>query len=86
MYINGGLYFDCDFEVLASLNELFIEDYDLFLLASSNTPNIIINGFIAAKPGNPLFLEMIEEMKKPPGLYGFERHVLVMNTTGPFSL
>lgn len=88
LYINGGLYLDCDFELLAPLDELFIEDTnetDLFLLASSNTPDIITNGFIAAKPGNKVFLEMIEEMKKPAGLSSIERHLLVMNTTGPLA-
>jgi mannosyltransferase OCH1-like enzyme len=101
LYINGGLYFDCDFKLLGPLDELFIkdntitsdgtnsiclvEDYDLFLLASSNTPDVITNGFIAAKPGNRLFLEMIEEMKKPAGFSAIERHLLVMNTTGPLA-
>lgn len=85
LYINGGLYLDCDFELLGSLDELFTEDYDLFLLASSNTPDIITNGFIAAKPGNRLFLEMIEEIKKPAGLFAFEKHLHVMNTTGPLA-
>lgn len=89
LYINGGLYLDCDFELLAPLDELFIEEsdpgHDLFVLASSNTPNVITNGFIAAKPRNPIFLEMINEMKKPVGLYGIERHLLVMNTTGPLA-
>lgn len=85
LYINGGLYFDCDFELLASLEELFLEDHDLFLLASSNTPDIITNGFIAAKPGNKVFLEMMEEMKKPAGFSAIERHLLVMNTTGPLA-
>lgn len=86
LYINGGLYLDCDFELLAPIDELFLEDdFDLFLLASSNRPDVITNGFIAAKPGNKVFLEMIEEMKKPPGLAGIERHLLVMNTTGPLA-
>ena len=87
LYINGGLYLDCDFELLAPLDELFIDDdiHDLFLLSSSNTPDIITNGFIAAKPGNKVFLEMIEEMKKPAGLSSIERHLLVMNTTGPLA-
>lgn len=85
LYINGGLYLDCDFELLAPLDELFTENHDLFLLASSNTPSVITNGFIAAKPRQPIFLEMMEEMKKDPGLYAVERHLLVMNTTGPLA-
>lgn len=85
LYINGGLYLDCDFELLSPLDELFVEDYDLFLLASSNTPNVITNGFIAAKPRNKLFLEMLEGMKEPAIFSNIERHLLVMNTTGPLA-
>lgn len=83
LYINGGLYFDCDFELLGPLDELFTEDHDLFLLASSNTTNVITNGFMASKPRNTLWLDMIEEMKKPPGIFYLERHLHVMYTTGP---
>ena len=85
LYVKGGIYLDCDFELLAPLDELFVGNHDLFLLASSNTPDVITNGFIAAKPGNKVFLEMLEEMKQSPGLYGIERHLLVMNTTGPLA-
>ena len=85
LYINGGLYLDCDFELLGPLDELFVENYDLFLLASSNTPDVITNGFIAAKPGNKIFLDMIEEMKTPARFSSIERHLLVMNTTGPMA-
>lgn len=87
LYINGGLYFDCDFELLDNLDHLFADlTQDLFLLTSSNTPSVITNGFMASKPKNSLWLNMIEEMKKPPGLYSIERHLLVMNTTGPLAL
>ena len=90
LYINGGLYLDCDFELLAPLDELFYDDIsypsnELFFVASSNTPNVLTNGFMACKPGNPIWLDMIEEMKKPPGISYLEQHLLVFNTTGPLS-
>lgn len=85
LYINGGIYLDCDFELLAPLDELFIEDYDNFLVASSNTPNIITNGFMASKPKEKLWLDMINEMKNHPGIYSIEMHLHVMNTTGPMA-
>jgi mannosyltransferase OCH1-like enzyme len=85
LYVHGGLYLDCDFELLGPLDELFMEDYDLFLLASSNTPDVITNGFMAARPGDKIWLEMIEEMKNPAGLSSIERHLHVMNTTGPLA-
>ena len=83
MYVVGGLYMDCDFEVLSALDELFTADADLFLLESSNVEGVITNAFMAAKPRNRVFLSMLEEMKAPPGLFALEKHLLVMNTTGP---
>lgn len=85
LYVHGGLYLDCDFELQAPIDSLFTQDSDLFLLASSNRPDIITNGFMAARPGHPIWLEMLEEMKLDPGLYSIERHLLVMNTTGPLA-
>lgn len=83
LYIHGGIYIDCDFELLAALDELFMMNGSLFLLASSNIPSVFTNAFIAAAPGNPIFLAMMEEMKKPVGLASLERHLLVMHSTGP---
>lgn len=85
LYVKGGLYLDCDFELQAPLDELFTADSDLFLLASSNTPSVITNGFMAARPGHPVWLDMIEEMKKPAIWSQVERHLLVMYTTGPMA-
>lgn len=85
LYINGGLYIDCDFELLAPLDEIFEEDSDLYFLASSNISLCITNQLIAAKPGNNIFLEMIEEMKKKRFFSHIDRHLLVMNTTGPMA-
>ena len=50
LYIHGGLYLDCDFELQGPLDELFTADSDLFLLASSNATSVITNGFMASKP------------------------------------
>lgn len=85
LYIHGGLYLDCDFELLGPLDELFTEDKDIFLVASSNTPDVITNGFMAAKPGNKIFLDMMEAMKRPAGFMSIEKHLHVMNTTGPLA-
>ncbi len=85
LYIHGGLYLDCDFQLLAPLDELFYDDYDIFLVASSNTPNVITNGFMASKPKQKLWLDMIDAMKNNPGLYAIEMHLHVMNTTGPIA-
>lgn len=86
LYVHGGLYLDCDFELQGPLDELFMQDSDLFLLASSNTPSVITNGFMASRPHNSVWLDMIEEMKKPAFWSTVERHLQVMYTTGPMAL
>jgi mannosyltransferase OCH1-like enzyme len=87
LYVNGGLYIDCDFELLAPLDELFKQDHDLYLVSSANIYEIITNEFMASKPGNPVWIEMMEEMKKPPGFWSLiDRHLEIMNTTGPMAL
>lgn len=86
LYVNGGIYIDCDFELLAPLDELFVEEHDLYLLESANTPGVLTNMFMASKPKNQLWLDMIEDMSKPPGIYAIEKHLLIMNTTGPMAL
>lgn len=83
LYVNGGLYLDCDNELLDSLDCLFEEKHDIYLLASSNTPSVLTNGFMASLPGHKVWLDMIEEMKKPAGIYSIEKHLHVMYTTGP---
>lgn len=87
LYINGGLYIDCDFELLHDIGELFEEDDELCLLPSSNTPGILTNCFMASKSRHPIWLLMMEEMKKdPPFWVKLERHLHVMNSTGPMAL
>lgn len=73
LYIFGGIYLDCDFELLSPLDGLFTENHDLFLLPKSNNSNILTSSLIACKPGNKIWLEFIEEMKKPSNL--LEKHL-----------
>ena len=92
LYINGGLYLDLDFELVAPLEEIFWTlkwgnkpSHHLFLLRSANTANIT-NAFMASTPGHPLWLEVMKEMMQPPGISSLEKHWQVMETTGPHML
>src|SRR3989338_10311617 len=85
LYIHGGLYLDCDIEILGPLDDLFTIEGDLFLLNSPHNGQVFTNALMASKPGQQIWLEMLEAMKQPPGLYALERHLLVMNTTGPMA-
>lgn len=86
LYVYGGLYMDCDFEVLGDLSSLFVDKANIYLIHSSNKPNLITNGFMASVPGCDLWLRMLETMKQDPGFYRMERHMHVMYTTGPMAL
>lgn len=89
LYINGGIYIDCDYELQGSLESLFYEEqeHNIYLLPSAHVSNVITNSFMASAPGQQIWLDMIESMKKPPSfLYTLEKHLYVMYTTGPSAL
>ena len=86
LYINGGLYIDCDYEFLKPLDDLFTENHNLYLLHSAETSKIITNSIIASKPHQKIWLDMIDHMKKPAGIYNITKYTCVMYTTGPCAL
>lgn len=89
LYVHGGLYIDCDFELLEPLDLLFYDDSDTYLVPSSNNNKVYTNSIMASKPGNKLWLEMIEYMKtsfKNSLIISIDKHLLIMKTTGPMAL
>ena len=86
LYIHGGIYIDLDFEMQHDLSHLFTSDADLYFVASGNVGSCITNSFMACKPRCKLWLDVIEEMKKPLPWYYLGKHVQVMSTTGPVML
>lgn len=86
LYVNGGLYMDCDIEILGDISFLFREDTDLYLICSGNVGSVITNSFMASKPGCRVWLEMLEETKKEYPWWAFLRHWKVMTSTGPVAL
>ncbi len=85
LYMYGGLYIDLDIEITHPLDELF-EKGDLFLVKSGNVSSYLTNSFMASKPGNRFWLEVIEEMKKDLPIYAQGKHMHVMMSTGPMML
>ena len=86
LYKFGGLYMDLDFEVLHPLDSLFTSGAEAYLVSSSNVGSYLTNSFMASKPGCKLWLDAIEEMKKPVPYYYIGRHLTVMHQTGSFLL
>jgi mannosyltransferase OCH1-like enzyme len=82
LYINGGLYLDLDYELLADISFLF-EDGELFLLSSSNVKSSLTNSILASVPGHPIWLDMIEEACKGSPWWAFGKHLDVIMSTGP---
>ena len=85
LYINGGLYIDLDMVIKKDLSEFFTSNQELYFVNSGNISGTITNSFMASKKGCNFWLEYIEEMKKPPN-WAFEKHFIVMTTTGPMCL
>lgn len=83
LYVNGGIYADCDWEITQPLDELFYVDRDFYVCPSGNFSNYYTNAFMAAKPGCKVFLDCIELMKQGEAWYAYGKHLTVMTTTGP---
>lgn len=90
-YTNPGeydlvLYMDLDIELQGTLDPLFKGQMDHYFVSSGNLGGYQTNSMMAGKPGSKIWLDMIEEMKKPPPWWAFTKHFIVMATTGPIAL
>jgi mannosyltransferase OCH1-like enzyme len=85
LYINGGIYLDLDLVVVKNFENL-IKDEDFYLVPSGNVNSVFTNSLMISKPGVKIWLNAIEEMKKPLPKYWFTKHTVVMNSTGPMML
>lgn len=83
LYVYGGVYMDLDFELKDSLEELFQDGKSLYLIKYGEIKDYVTNCIMAAAPGQPIFLEMIEEMKKKVPWYAIGKHLTVYFSTGP---
>lgn len=62
------------------------DDTGLYLVESGNISSYLTNAFMASRPGHPLWLDMIEHMKKSPPWWAVGKHLHVMYSTGPCAL
>lgn len=86
LHKHGGLYADCDMALQKPLDELFIHG-DVFFMPSPLWKSTITNSLMASVPGHPIWLEMIEEMKKTPkGVATMNKELETLGTTGPNAL
>lgn len=84
LYVYGGLYLDLDFRMKKSVADLIAGDQ--ICLVKSGNVECITNSFMASPPGQKLWLDVIEEMKRPAPSWAIGKHLEVMNTTGPMML
>ena len=86
LYVHGGLYIDCDFEIIAPLDNLFLVDRDFYIIKSGNLASYCTNSLMASKPGVGVWLECMERCVKPYRWYAIGKHLKVMTSTGPAML
>ncbi len=86
LYIHGGIYMDLDIEILRPLDSLFNEPFGIYLVNSGNFSSYATNSFMACQPRHHIWLEYIEQMKKPLNKWVMGKHFTVMTTTGPIAL
>ena len=86
LYLYGGIYMDLDFIVQRDLSPLFSNNGGLFLVSSGNVSGYYTNSFMASKPRNKFWLEMLDEIKKPKKWWYLSKHFLIMLVSGPLAL
>ena len=86
LYIYGGVYADMDIEITKPLDDLFQDDGDVYVVESGNGGSIYTNSFLASKPGCKIWLDCLEEIRKPYPYWAYGKHLKVMSKTGPLML
>lgn len=68
LYIHGGWYIDIDLLPMMNLRALYemTEQAELVVSFGANYTFEMANGFLAAVPGHPLFLDLVQEMAIEP--------------------
>lgn len=81
LYIDGGVYMDLDMKIVNDIEHLF-KHRNLVFTYSANFPSIT-NMFMASSKNHPIWLEIIDEMKKGKPWWAITKHFEIMMTTGP---
>lgn len=88
LYMQGGLYADCDIESIKPLDDLFYEDSEIYLIKTPAN-DVVTNCFMASKPKSEFWNIVLKEMVyrfKNPSILWIGKHWKVMYTTGPMML
>ncbi len=88
LYKYGGIYLDLDYKILKNFTSFFDSiDVPLYVLYSANTPFILTNSLIAAKPGLEFLLALAKKSVATPlgSWWSFTKHTDVMTSTGPIA-
>lgn len=87
LYRYGGIYMDLDYELLKPFDNLVKYETPMCLIQSTNPGRSITNSFMMSQPGNPFWIEVLEEIvrrqKHGREWYAYGKHLEVMLTTGP---
>ena len=86
LYVYGGVYMDLDIELTKSLEDLFYENNDIYVVQSGNVGSVYTNSFIASKPHCKIWLDCLKEVKKAYKWWMIGKHLKVMSKTGPLML
>jgi len=86
LYVHGGIYLDLDIEIKRELDDLFMEDKEVYFVRSRSIRSVYTNAFMGAKPKSPIMLDCLSEMRRPLKLWHVGKHLKVIHSTGPMML
>lgn len=83
LYVHGGIYMDLDIELIASIELLFKDGSETYLIkAPRNLMNHFTNFLMASKPRNKFWLRVLNECRKPLEWWVVLPHHIISQQTG----
>jgi mannosyltransferase OCH1-like enzyme len=84
LYDFGGVYSDLDFYPSENIEKYLLHNSDYFVYSSNN--DTFTNSFMISRKKSPIFIEIINELKKPLPWWAIGKHLKVIKSTGPLMI
>lgn len=85
LYLNGGVYIGMNYEITKDISDLLDSGSDAYFVPSYNDSKWYNDSFIATKPLNPIFLEILAAMRETSPWWCMGDQILYTTGSGMLS-
>jgi len=86
LYVYGGVVLDSTNQINEPIDRLFYSDNDLYLVPSVWNHGYYSVQFIGSRAKHPIWLDMLDAIKKPPPIWARTKYLKINATTGSYKL